>query len=194
MPSNLRGQTDRVKITAPANGSVVAPGDSILVTVIGKNLDSVFLSTPIMGETATKPPFTFTLTIPNDAAGSLPILALGKDRSGNLHTDQITIIVQPTASLDSLDVGTSAIRFSGLSSLRRRLIVKAAYSDGVERDVTRGATGTRYVSDNPNVIIVDEDGLLKVQGNGQAIITVTNIANAGAFATVSVTVKVPADP
>ena len=194
VPSTLRGQTDPVKITGPANGSIVAPGDSVLVTVIGENLDSVFLATSTIGETATKPPFTFTLSIPNDAVGSMLILALGKDRSGNMHTDEIKIIVRPTASLESLDLEPSAVRFSGLTGLQQQVTVNAMYSDGVQRDVTSAETGTSYHSDNPNVVTVDEDGLLEVQGNGEALITVTNVTNPGAFATVTVIVDSPRLP
>ncbi|MFQ5804524.1 MAG: hypothetical protein ACE5JQ_16670 [Candidatus Methylomirabilales bacterium] len=161
------------------------------MTVVGSGLDSVLLSTPILVEEATEPPFTFTLTIPNDAAGPLPILAVGKDRSGTFHRDRITITVQPTANLDSLIIGQSDRIFSGVTGFRDQITVRGVYSDGVKRDITAGDAGTTYVSDNPNVATVDDDGLLEIQGEGTATITVSN---SGVSATVSVTVDAPQLP
>jgi len=191
VPSQPRAQTNPVKITAPADGTVVAPGDNVIVTVIGNDLGTVLLVTSNIVDTVTEPPFTFVLMIPLEAVGPMPVIALGKDRSNNLHTDQIAITVRPTANLDSLDVGSSMVRFSGLSGLQRQLTVKGIYSDGVKRDVTNGETGTSYLSNDPNVVTVDEDGLLQVQANGEAIITVSNAANPRASALVNVVVHSP---
>jgi hypothetical protein len=73
----------------------------------------------------------------------------------------VQLIVQP----DFLSLGLGE---------RGQLRVLGLFSDGSQRDLTAGASGTTYVSDGPGVVRVDANGGLVAVGPGPALIFVRN--------------------
>ncbi len=92
LPIPVQGQSGvGIAITAPANGSAVVPGQVVQVTVDpigGFVISSVLLTTPTGLEDLTAPPFTFSVTVPDEAAGEIVFRALGKDPLGTFATDK----------------------------------------------------------------------------------------------------------
>ena len=114
-------------------------------------------------------------------------------------TDEIIVIIQPDSPLQSLHAGIPVIRIRNgemdrqfheliiseeLGSLL--LSVEGIYSDGIKRNLRPANTGTTYVSHDPEVVTVDENGQPIVQGVGTTTITVSN---SGVSTNVPVTVK-----
>src|SRR5262249_27475721 len=71
--------------------------------------------------------------------------------------------------------------------LQQQFLVRARFSDGSVRDVTRDA---RYTSNNENVAAVGEDGLVKLPAKGEASVMVRY----GSFVAVSNLVVLHHDP
>ncbi len=94
-----------------------------------------------------------------------------------LTTESITAKPDHEALADSLGQ-TTQIR------------VTATLSDGTQKDVSPRREGTTYISSNPSVARVDENGVVTAIGRGAAFITVNN---EGATAVTSVAVA-PGDP
>jgi len=63
--------------------------------------------------------------------------------------------------------------FTELSDTEQ-LYIEGIYSDGVERDLRLGQTGTTYASSNEKVVSVNANGLATSVGPGTALITVRN--------------------
>lgn len=55
-----------------------------------------------------------------------------------------------------------------------QLLVTAEMSDTTQQDLTARAQGSTYRSSNPNVLTVDQEGLVSAVGSGAAFVTITN--------------------
>ncbi len=177
-----------ITITSPATGAIVVPGQAVQVTVqpVGSfTISSILIVTPVGVQLVEQPPFTTTITIPSTAVGSLMIRALGKDSSGTIVSSDITITVQPTALLQTLQVDPSSFYFAALGALKQ-ISVSGTYKDGITRDLTQAEAGATYRSSNAMVVTVSSSGAMRAQADGTAMVTVTN---AGISATVKVTVE-----
>lgn len=75
----------------------------------------------------------------------------------------------PKTPLESLMVYPSQIHFDGPRA-EQRLGVLALYGGGQQWDMTRQA---KFASSDPKVAVIDDGGVVRPVGNGQAIITVT---------------------
>ncbi|MBI2378898.1 MAG: Ig-like domain-containing protein [Deltaproteobacteria bacterium] len=71
----------------------------------------------------------------------------------------------------------------------RDLTVTGRLSDGTSVDLTLGATGTRYSSEDPSVASVDLDGVVRGTGRGETTIVVSHGRSSA-----SVSVRVSGDP
>lgn len=176
-----------IKITKPINGSTVTPGQQITVTV-----EAVDGFTPKQGVaeiTNSAPsvhikslPLTFTGKISMEAAGETTINAVATDASKKLAIDTITLKVQQTATLESLEINQNGIwvdvdwdgniKTNGSQS-GSIVSIFGNYSDGITRDVTNEPV-TIYTSSDPSIISVDNKGNYQVYKVGQAAITVSN--------------------
>ncbi|HWQ69291.1 MAG TPA: putative Ig domain-containing protein [Patescibacteria group bacterium] len=176
-----------VNITAPPDASTVSPGQVVTVTV--EPVDgfvpvSVLLVTPILVQELTTAPFSFTIAIPTEAAGPMIMLALGKDAAGTIVSDEITVSIQPTATLQSLNLDSTVFGFFVMGS-QKQITVSGVYADGVERDITGMGTGTTYLSSDPAIVTVDVNGLIEAKGNGATTVVASN---SGIFASIDATV------
>ena len=108
----------------------------------------------------------------------------------NFAVDLGSIVLGPIPpSVESLSVVADPPTLTELG-LTSQLTVLATMSDGADRDVTGSGNGTNYISSNPAVATVDENGLVTATGGAVAIISVNND---GVFAAVRVTVAVGDD-
>ncbi len=183
-------------MTAPPEHVTAVPGQSLAVTVdLGNEvglrqvryswyrageepLNSRQAEAALVAIASSTPPFGGTLSVPPEAIGLMRLLAVGEIARGRLdgheEFDEILIRVEPSAEL----VG---IEFESHKPWRLRTIgrllevpVVGEFADGVMRPLGGSYAGSTYASSNDRVVKVYPGGLLRVMGNGQATITVTN--------------------
>jgi hypothetical protein len=187
----LRAQPS-LRITSPADGTVVRAGQTLTVTVVASGArfqqviiisqDPIGFSRPLMA-----PPYEFPIEIPADISPRRYWLtADGATAPGEgVRSDSISIVVErpdPPARL-SAEPSLLEMRVNDPGFLR----VIATYADGSTADVSQSAT-TVYSSDSADIVKVTNDGRVTAVGPGSAKIT---IRNRGAAVVVPVTVPQP---
>jgi hypothetical protein len=131
------------------------------------------------GNFVMQPPFTWTVQLPPDYTGSATIHAAGTmlvRKTGNPPeaTTTLYVTLPLSVTLQGMTVrgDQNSIFMRPYSS--RTLSVFGQYSDGVERDITVGVSGTTYASSNNSVAVVDANGTVTARGSGKAQITAKN--------------------
>ncbi len=168
-----------LRITAPADGTVVHPGQSLTVTVEASP-PGAFLQVILFGSDRfgfgpplLAPPYRFTVQIPSHIVpGEYRVTADGATAPGQgAASDPITLVVERTDTPASLRVHPSLLRLSvgGKGYLR----VTGVFSDGQSLDLTQ-STHTVYTSGNPSVVAVEGKGVITAKAPGSAKVTVTN--------------------
>ena len=178
-----------VQITSLANGSTVAPEQTVTVTVqpdTSLALNAMMLISPGDVQELTAAPWQFSVVIPQQAVGPFQIAVVGKDDGGNFYTAEITLNVTPAVELRLLGVTPANVELTE-ADLQQSLVVQGLYQDDSTRDLTATATGTTYQSSDDSIVTVDAHGLLTAQGNGTTTVTATN-GEVSAYVTVRVEV------
>jgi hypothetical protein len=75
----------------------------------------------------------------------------------------------PPRRLDVIPAGRIDLNALGATT---RLSVTATYPDDSTRDVSAGDSGTNYMSSNPAIVGVDDDGLLTAVASGNVLLTI----------------------
>ena len=151
---------------------------------------SIVAPVALIGLSDHRPPFGGPLLVPKDAIGPMRLLAVADISRGRLEKrsifDEILVLVEPAAPLTSIEFETDkplqlgragqSSAFGHVDSLGKifQLPVVGEFADGVIRQISTLATGTRYQSSNPKIIRVLPNGLLQIVGNGKMTLTVTN--------------------
>jgi len=138
------------------------------------------------------PPFGGNIRIPEEAIGTYRLLAVaeqgGRQSKVALEAifDEILIDIEPNAQLLEIDFQTNKpLRFGRAGGVRVydqidslgkafELPVVGFFSDGITRSLRLHTTGTTYVSANESVVTVNQDGVLRLVGNGATVLTVKN--------------------
>ncbi len=167
-----------LRITAPANGTIVHPGDALSVTVNSteQHLKMLVLVGPDpigMIPGPTEMPATLTVRIPaNTICGKYPMTALGVPTSGeNLHSDPIEIDVERPDLPVKLTNDTPRLYFrspDGSDSLEPA----ATFRDGTTIDV-RDSSKVTYRSTNPSVAQVGREGEITAKSPGVVLVITT---------------------
>lgn len=176
-----------VKITEPTDGTVVHPGDEIVVRIEateGFRIEEGEVAiSKFFYEEFTNLPASFTAKIPMEAIGKLHIGVMAFGEPVKFAYAEANLIVEQTATLQSLEVDPSG--FSINIDWNNNIIgdyypyinVDGVYSDGITRDLNKNVN-TAYISSDPSVVSVDIDergrAKVKVYKVGQATITVSN--------------------
>ncbi len=138
------------------------------------------------------PPFGGNVLIPQEAIGTYRLLAVaeqgGRQSKVALEAifDEILIDIEPNAQLLEIAFQTNKpLRFGRAGGVRMydeidslgktfELPVVGFFSDGITRALRLHTTGTTYLSANKSVITVNQDGVLRLMGNGTTVLTVNN--------------------
>lgn len=167
-----------IAITSPAAGASVTPGSTVSVTVDtggGDTPELVLIIGTGGSEVVETAPFTADIPISADAIGSTPLRAIAFYPNGGMaFADVVTLNVSVAAAVNSLAVinGDQVLRRPGST---RRLSVLATFADGIRRDITAAALGTKYtVSQLAPIIAVSDDGLITALHPGNATVAVTS--------------------
>jgi pimeloyl-ACP methyl ester carboxylesterase len=177
-------QSSSFSITSPSSGAVLAPGSQITVTTQasgGYSPTSIMIGTSEASVQIAAPNNSATITIPNDVAGALAILATAVDAGGVVQSTQVIVQVSPSATLNSIAVSPSFIQLSSQQSAQ--LSVIGYYSDNVARDITQ-LVSTSFRSFATTVAAVGQNGVVTGVGPGTASVLVSN-SNQYAFAQIN---------
>lgn len=180
-----------IEITSPANGAVVAPGESLTVVVatpasFARGVAVIGAGGMGFGGPSLHPPFRFTLTVPAGARpGPYRITALGSDAPGSISASaSVTVDVERPDAPTALSAQPAEIQFESVGE-RTPIKVTGAFSDGTTTDLTNSSR-VHYSASDPGVAKVDSNGMVAAVSAGSA--TVTAAYGSGPQASVKVTV------
>jgi hypothetical protein len=178
-----RQTSSALRISVRPEGPV-SPGQTVEVTVEGsrKGPLNALMVTP--GEPRAldvkELPFTARITIPRESVGSFVIsVTLAPNPGAALFdpgsvTSEKTLSVKVHAGLQRLEVLPTEVRFDKPGDYQV-LYVFGHYGDGVKRKVENRSAGTTYASSDPSIVSVSpEDGRIRAEGLGAAVVTVKN--------------------
>jgi hypothetical protein len=165
-----------LRITSPADRTLVNPGQSIKVTVEASGrffAVSVIGWQPIRsGETRNAPPYDFTVEIPDTISpGEYTVTAAGSTGS-RLPTlsDPIHLVVELADAPITLKVQPSV--FEIYSGRQGHISAVGVFPDGLWVNLAN-STETSFKSSAPTVVTVDHEGTVNPVTPGSAKITVT---------------------
>ncbi|MGD9851957.1 MAG: hypothetical protein AB7T38_11865 [Nitrospirales bacterium] len=138
------------------------------------------------------PPFGGSILIPEEAIGMYRLLAVAEQGGRQSQVallaifDEVLVNIQPKAQVLEIDFQTDKplrLGRAGISQVYDQvdflgktlaLPVIGRFSDGITRAIRRHTAGTTYQSANENIITVNQDGMLRLTGNGETTLTVKN--------------------
>lgn len=180
-------ETPALRITAPADGTVVAPGQSVTITVAAAPSVKSFVLLSPLGKTRKIGPDQFVLDIPPDTPiKQYDVTAIGHVRVGEtVESDPISLDVESPLTPTQLQTdATMHLRKSG-STLP--IDVMATFGDGSAANVSR-STRITYATSDPTIVTVDRAGTVTAIAPGNATITVSY---QGVTTSLAVTVDAP---
>jgi hypothetical protein len=174
IPATLLAQ-GKLEITSPAAGTIVNPGERIVVkvSVSGGPFSSVSIlapGTPIGSNALTAPPYQVSYAIPSEITPHLDrISAIGSTASGVVFSAPVWIDLERPDSPTSIATNLSQIELQvgHIASLS----VTGAYADGSVVLLTE-STHTKYEPSTAGVVLVQADGLVTAVATGTATIEV----------------------
>lgn len=155
------------------------------------------------------PPFGGKILVPREAIGTYRLLAVAEQggRQSQHESlaifDEVLVHIEPKAELLEIDFQSDkplrlgragGVRvYDQVDSLGKtvKLPVIGRFADGITRAIRLHSTGTTYHSANESIITVTEDGVLRLVGNGETILTVKN---RNQEATIDILVEVQDEP
>ena len=158
---------------------------------------------------ATSPPFGAKLRPPRAASGFYRLLAVADQENRESDDedwaifDEVLLNIRPHGTLKEIDFEmdkplkfgrASAVRVYDQLDFLGKIIdlpVVGLYADGTTRAIRTAATGTTYHVDDESVITINENGRLRLVGNGATTVTVKN---SGVERTLDVLVEVNTEP
>lgn len=139
-----------------------------------------------------KPPFGGTIRVPRTAIGTYRLLAVAQLEEGQVDTeiwavfDEVLVHIKPKAKLKAIDFESEKpLRFGRAAAARvydqvdflgktLPLPVIGRFADGTVRSIRTKDTGTTYMVDSDSVVKINDNGLLRLMGNGTAMLKVKN--------------------
>jgi Bacterial Ig-like domain (group 2) len=165
-----------IRITSPASGTVVHPGDTVPVSVetSGKYFAGVMIDAqiPIIGDALTTPPFHFSIHIPkNIKPGVYSLIASGATAPDQVEESEM-VLLDVEMPEPPITVRTSPTLMSGMKVGDQDTInVYGKYKDGETASLSNSKQ-TTFVSLDTTVVTVSDDGLVTAVGPGSTEIVV----------------------
>ena len=174
--SALRAQT--LQITSPADGTVVSPGQVVVVTVAASgaqfNMVTLLARSFPNGNVLTSSPYEFSIQIPSDnRLGRFVFTASGTTGPGQVfYSDPISIDVERPDAPISLSVNPSILTNMSVGNQSYIRDVQATFADGSTLNVENSDL-TSFECDTPAVATVDANGMVNAIAPGVASIYVS---------------------
>ena len=174
-----------LRITSPADGATVHPGESLTVMDDASPPEGTFQMVLVVGftpignskEALGAPPYRFTMQIPNGIRpGRYTLTATGSMLPGHpvasdpVMSDPITIFVERADSPISLRVYPPTLDFT--MDQKRYMQVTGLYADKTTADLSHSKR-INYVSSAPDVATVQAQGIVSPVARGTGKITIT---------------------
>jgi hypothetical protein len=152
-----------LQITAPSDGTVVVPGQILMISVQSPaavsfpNGVAIIGSNPLGGAGPVAAlPYTFSLTIPaNTNPGAYGLTAFGVDSTGVLAESSVTLQIEPANAPVLISVQPAQAVLAAIGS-SVSVHVKATFADSSTADVTESAN-LSFLSAAPTVATVDAE-------------------------------------
>lgn len=182
-----------LRITAPADGTVVSPGGTLTVAVAvdpGSRYRSVRVVGEVIGlsgltQAAMTPPYQFTFTLPADRIGPHRLTAVGALGRGRVdYSAPVTVDLEPAAAIARLSANRARVSFD-YPGQQIPLVITGATGSGGALDLSRSSR-TTYRSADVAVARLLGGRLLTAVGPGSTTVTVSYQG-----LTVTVPVEVP---
>lgn len=167
-------------IKEPPNNSIFITGQKIKVVVEpdqNEDIAGIFVHTTPKSSSGSRvllnPPYEFELKLDDQYVGRAKIKAIARLKDDTAVETGIDITVQlpPNVKLEKIlvDKSDSIMKSAaGQPFNTRKLWVLGLFTDGIQREIN-----ATYSSSDPNVISVDNNGVITALNLGRAIITVT---------------------
>ena len=157
----------------PLEKYIVISGEGMLPivpTMQSKNIDKHYTKADSVVNS-----ISYTFQIPKNYLGTIIISAYGinPDNKTIGYSEDVEIDVSTLESVEKIDVSPKEIFLYDFCS-SQNLKVDGIFSDGIERDITHRERGTLYSSDNPEIAIVSNDGLVIAKSVGRTYVTASN--------------------
>jgi Bacterial Ig-like domain (group 2) len=170
MPMALLAQQPSLKIISPADKTVVHPGETLTVEIEATGsfvAIIVFTNNPFpWSETATQPPYKFTLSIPNDIdLGRYKIVANGSTKSyGVIESKPVELDVERADKPVKIitDPGGPLILRPGGKLV---LDVGGTYKDGSYL-ILNDTGDVQFSSENPDIATIKQSGAIDALKKG----------------------------
>ncbi len=165
-----------LQITSPADGTVVAPGDTVSVTVV-VTPGSTYGVVQVIGENIgfsgalASPPYEFSLTIPNNEVGPHRLTAvgvIGPDQGD--FSPPVTLQVETPATFTSLSVSPTEVAFA-YAGQQVPLRVTGRTDAGALIDLSRSSQTSFQSADS--TVAAFAGRFLTAVGQGTTMVTVS---------------------
>jgi hypothetical protein len=169
-------QKPTLQITNPAPGTVVNPGQTVVVNVLASGgpftsvsvLPTFDVNNDILLLTA--PPYQFSFTVPSQSRPGLgAISAIGSTAAGEVDSLPISIAIERSDSPQSIATGFSQLRMP--IGHQTTISVTGTYEDGSIVDLSQ-STQTKYEPASAGVVSVTSDGFVTALAPGSTTIVV----------------------
>ncbi|MBZ5491803.1 MAG: Ig-like domain-containing protein [Acidobacteriia bacterium] len=174
MEATDHAQQPLLQITSPVEGTVVRPGQSITVTLAA---DPSVQNMAVWGDAAlsfgesTPSPLRFTVSVAPDALpGKHLITAAGTASGVDVDADSVSVDVERPDAPQFLTVELAILKFSGVGD-DAPIITYGLFNDGNKINISR-STKTTYLSNDPTVATVSNEGLVTAVAPGKTTIAV----------------------
>lgn len=184
---SVHAQQGVIRISAPAKGQVVRPGDTINISVLADSsvqklalvgqqpIGMARLSSGAAGAVAQgqgqDKPIDFQVAIPLTAQpGIYRLTAVGKSGSDSVASEKLDLDVERPSEPLRIWAEPAILQFTHIGD-RLPLRVLGSFADGSQSELTR-STKTSFVSEDASVASIAEDGTVTAVGNGKTSILV----------------------
>jgi len=170
-------QTNLLRIASPRSGTVVHPGETVVIAVIAAPSVS---NVAIMGQDplgfsqkTNGQGLQFLLTIPsNTTIGAYDVSAVGTADGSLVASPPISLQVDIPKSRFRIETEPSVLRFSAPGETMP-LHVIGTFADGSHVDMTHSLQMS-YSSQNPQIATIDDQGIVTAVAPGSTRIVVNN--------------------
>lgn len=184
-----------LQITSPAEGTIVAPGDTVAITVVATP-GSSYSAVQVIGEdlgfsdALTAPPYELSMTIPDDTVGPHLLTAVGVvgPEQGDF-SPPVTLQVETPATITSLSVSPSEVAFE-YAGEQIPLTLTGRTDTGGLIDLSRSSQTSFQSADSTVAAVAGE--FLTAVGEGATTVTV-RYKNLSVAVQVTVPKAIPGD-